>query len=111
MDMKIGYLFRLDDGSQIAGNDKGEIVYISRELSDHLEGELTVIRAREGTHQFLLPRGGYPSSDVETIELNKCLVPTYDGFYVVRCGYGKISKTWIVKGDAKKLQATKAPPT
>ena len=109
--MRIAILFNLENGDAIFGSDKGEVGYIPEELRDQYTSELTVIKAREGTHQFLLPRGGYPSSDVETIELNKCLVPTYDGFYVVRCGYGKISKTWIVKGDAKKLQATKAPPT
>ena len=105
MDMKIGILFKLKDGA-IIGNNKGDVGYMSKDLCDSDIDKLRVIKAHESSYVFRAPLDTGMPPATETIELNKGVVPTPDGLYVIRCGYGNVSETWIIQGVPTKVPLT-----
>ena len=126
MDMRIAILFNLENGDAIIGNDKGEVGYASSEfLEQYFYGKLSknspkVVMASPGADKFIMPIPHdlgkislhfigigleYGDSDRETVELQKYIAETPSGDYIVRCGYGEKTDTWVIRGVP-----TKAPP-
>ena len=111
--MRTVILFNLENGDAIYGNDNGEIGYFSNELLEQSYfGKLSkdgprVVVVRDRAHKVILPThdtyGQQQKHDMETIELNKCLIDTPVGEYIVRCGYGPKADIWIIQGTANKV--------